>query len=257
MRIDTTVITIWGIPPYIFFVGIGAVLAFFVFNCLLLHLKADMKFGNRAVVLSIPAMFIGAKLFGIIANLVESIAYNVAINFDTFLYSGIVFYGGLIFFLICFLLLMHKNTPQERNKITDSLAVSIPLFHTFGRVGCFFAGCCYGISTESVIGVAYTTWVNGTELTAQRIPIQLIEASLNLLLFALLLWMVLHKKQDGKLLMIYVILYGSIRFIDEFFRGDIDKSILCGFSAAQVISIILIMIVSIKLIRERKNKNVQ
>lgn len=257
MSFNATTFTVFGIPPYVFFAGIGAVFGFFVFNLLLLRLKADMSIGNRAVVLSIPALLLGAKLFGIIANIVKCIVYNKPITLDTFLYSGIVFYGGLVFFLISFWLIVRKISPQDREKIIDSLAVSIPLFHAFGRIGCFTAGCCYGIPTKSIIGITYTTWVQGSPFTETRVPIQLIEAMLNIMLFALLLWIATHKKTKGKLIMLYIILYALVRFINEFFRGDIDKTILFGFSAAQAISIALIIIVSIKLIKERMVKNVQ
>ena len=257
MSFNATTFTVFGIPPYVFFAGIGAIFGFFIFNLLLLRSKSDMRVGNRAFVFSLPALLLGAKSFGIIANIVECIAYNKPITFDTFLYSGIVFYGGLVFFLINFWLLVRKASPQDREKIIDSLAVSIPLFHAFGRIGCFTAGCCYGVPTTSIIGLTYTTWVQGSAFTEIRVPIQLIEAMFNILIFALLFWIAVHRKTKGKLLILYIVLYAIVRFIDEFFRGDIDKSILFGFSAAQAISIVLIIIASIKLIKERTAKNVQ
>lgn len=257
LSFNATTFTVFGIPPYVFFVGVGAVFAFFIFNCLLLFLKADIKLGNRVVIFSIPALLLGAKSFGVIANIVECIMNNSSIDIDTFIYSGIVFYGGLIFFLISFWLLIHKSPLQDKVKITDSLATSIPLFHAFGRIGCFTAGCCYGVPTNCIIGVTYTTWIQGSVSTATRVPIQLIEAIVNIILFALLLQLVLNKKATGKLLILYILNYSIVRFIDEFFRGDIDKNILSGFSAAQLISAVLIVFVSIKLITERKQKNVQ
>ena len=69
----------------------------------------------------------------------------------------------------------------------DILAVIIPIFHFFGRIGCFFAGCCYGKITNSNISVIYTNKIDNTIVTASRIPTQLIEAGLNFVLFLCIL----------------------------------------------------------------------
>lgn len=257
MSFDATHFTVFGIPPYAFFAGIGAVFAVFVFNYLLLYFKADIKIGNKAVIFSIPVLLLGAKFFGMIASLIKSIVKNNPVTFKTFLNSGIVFYGGLIFFLISFLLIIHKQCVEEQKKILNAMAVSIPLFHCFGRIGCFTAGCCYGIQTKLDIGLVYTTWVNGKTCTATRIPVQLIESALNLILFVFLFWLALRQKKKVNLLKVYIVAYSCIRFFDEFLRDNFDKNILYGISAAQIISVLLVATVITITIIERKLKNVQ
>ena len=254
MSFNATQFTVFGIPPYVFFAGIGAFVAFFVFNCILQFEKADFKTGNKAVVLSIPFLLMGAKLFGIIANIAESIKNNLPISLDTIIYSGIVFYGGLIFFALSFLFFTRKCEITEKTKIYDALACAIPIFHAFGRVGCFTAGCCYGIETDSLLGIEYTTWVNGVVTTETRIPIQLIETFANLLIFTLLVVIVLRKKNKGKILIIYAGLYSTVRFFDEFFRFSNKAKLFELFSAAQIISLIILIIVVTILLKERKNK---
>ena len=254
MSFDATQFTVFGIPPYVFFAGVGAFVAFFVFNCILQFEKADFKAGNKAVVWSIPFLLIGAKLFGIIANIAESIKDNLLISLDTFIYSGIVFYGGLIFFALSFFFVTRKYDTAEKIKIYDALACAIPVFHAFGRVGCFTAGCCYGIPTNSMVGIEYTTWVNGVVTTETRIPVQIIEAIANLLVFALLIVIVLRKKNKGRILIIYAGLYSTVRFLDEFFRFSTKSKLFELFSAAQIISLIILIIVVIILLKERKNK---
>lgn len=257
MSFDATSFTVFGIPPYIFFSGVGAVVAFASFNILVTRLNGNLKLGNKAIVFSLPALFIGAKLFGIIANIVECIRKGSTINYKTFLFSGIVFYGGLFFFLICFIIFVHKCPPEERGKLCDAIAVSIPLFHTFGRIGCFTAGCCYGIETQSVFSVYYTTWMNGEPFSAQRVPVQIIEAMCNFCIFLLLLYFMKKGKAKNKLLKLYIMFYATLRFFDEFFRGDIDKSLFSGISAAQIISIILLIVVLLIVNKERMDRNVQ
>lgn len=254
MLFDATQFTVLGIPPYVFFAGIGVLVAFFVFNCILQFEKADFKIANKAAVWSIPMLMFGAKLFGIIANIAENIRDKSPITIDTFIYSGIVFYGGLIFFAISFFFITRKCDATEKAKIYDALACAIPIFHAFGRVGCFTAGCCYGISTDSLLGIEYTTWVNGVVTTETRIPVQLIEAFANLLVFALLIVIVLRKKNKGRILIIYAGLYSTVRFFDEFFRFCNKTKLFELFSTAQIISLLILIIVVTILLKERKNR---
>lgn len=254
MSFDATQFTVFGIPPYVFFVGIGALAAFFVYNCVLRFEKADFNLGNKAIICSVPLLMIGAKLFGIIANVAENIRYETPITIDTFIYSGIVFYGGLIFFALSFLYITRKCETAEKAKIYDALACTIPIFHAFGRVGCFTAGCCFGTDTESPLGIEYTTWVNGAVITETRFPVQLVESFANLLIFALLFVIVLRKKNKGKNLIIYIGLYSFVRFFDEFIRYSNKAKLFGLFSAAQVISIVFLIAIVIILLKERKNK---
>lgn len=72
----------------------------------------------------------------------------------------------------------------------DLLAPAIPLFHFFGRIGCFLGGCCYGVPCS--FGFTYTHNLIEQANGVSRFPIQLVEAAFNLALF-FLLW-TLQKK---------------------------------------------------------------
>ena len=61
-----------------------------------------------------------------------------------YLTGGFVFYGGLLGALgavwgFC------RRRKAPFGPLARDLVPAIPLFHAFGRVGCFLAGCCYGI----------------------------------------------------------------------------------------------------------------
>ena len=241
MHIDTTTFLLFGLlPPYIFFAGVGALAGFFSFNILLVHLKSDVKLGNRAVVFSLPALFIGAKLFGIIANVSRDVGKGIPITKDTFIHSSIIFYGGLLFFISTFLLLTRRIQKSDRNTIIDSLCASIPLFHMFGRLGCFFAGCCYGIvvSDNNFFSVNYTNIINDEIITQYRFPVQLLEASVNFFIFIILFLLVYKQKAKGNIIYLYFLLYSTLRFLDEFLRGD-SSVVAFGLSVAQIISVLL------------------
>ena len=92
--------------------------------------------------------------------------------------------------------------------------------HSLGRVGCFFAGCCYGKPTDSWLGVKFP------RLPEPVYPTQLYEAAFLLILFAVCSYLLL-KKQFRHNMTVYLIGYGIFRFLIEFIRGD-DRGKLFG-----------------------------
>ena len=152
-------------------------------------------------------------------------------------FGGMVFYGGLLgglfsLFMVC------RHSQFGHTVMYDMSAVCIPLFHFFGRIGCFFAGCCYGIESRFGFTVHDNT-INPSINGVNRFPVQLVEAACNLLIFIVLL--VLHGKRKFKnrLLTVYFFTYPVARFILEFFRGDEIRGFLFGLSTSQIISVLL------------------
>lgn len=156
--------------------------------------------------------------------------------------SGYVYYGGLFGVLFTLFLCTKKNKERRKN-IFQMIAPAIPLFHGFGRIGCFFAGCCYGKVLEVPISVAGI-------LVFERIPTQLIEAAYEFILFVVLI--ILRKKRpELDILKSYLIGYAVFRFVNEFFRDDFVRGIFWGISTAQWVSIIIILFYSIKYINKK------
>ena len=152
------------------------------------------------------------------------------------LFGGSVFYGGLLGGTLAALLTIRaKRLP--RGTYFDILTCAAPLFHAFGRVGCFLGGCCYGI--ESSFGFLYQHAIVESANGVRRFPVQLLEAAINLLLFLLLSRLLKRKKFEGHLACIYLLLYPVCRFFLEFLRGDAYRGFLLGLSTSQWISIIL------------------
>ncbi len=157
------------------------------------------------------------------------------------IFGGGVFYGGLIGALISGVAVL-KIKGVELSPYTDGAALALPLFHAFGRVGCFFSGCCYGkISDCGFI-------INGEK----RFPVQLLSAGLLLCLFFVLFGLFRKNIFKGKLLYFYLGVYAVGRFFTEFLRGDEIRGKIWIFSTSQFISIIILFIVSVLLIRNTK-----
>lgn len=133
----------------------------------------------------------------------------------------------------------------------------LPLAHAFGRAGCFFAGCCYGVPTDGILGVVYTHAIGGAPSGVSLLPIQLLEAGINLAICALLMLFTRHTRTKTFVLPVYVVCYGVARFCLEFYRYDYIRGSLFGLSVSQWISAIgvFLSIIYIGLSLRRKARN--
>ena len=207
-------------------------------------------------------VFIGGHLlygivnFGEIINIFKNIKqYSGFIPFAKdllVLFSGQVFYGGLIGGIIAGLIYAKKKKLDS--DYYDIMAPTIPLFHSFARVGCFLGGCCYGIPSK--FGFTYHNAIVESANNISRFPVQLLEALLNFILFLVLNKFFKKEKFKSNLMYIYLCSYAVIRFLLEFLRGDTYRGKFWIFSTSQLISILIIVIVTIiLLIKNKKSKN--
>ncbi len=181
---------------------------------------------------------IGGKVLYLLTqlpSLIRDLPYlftQTAAFLDRYLFAGFVFYGGM-YGLLVVLLLRTRKKKRFYHTIQRNFAV-YPLIHAFGRIGCFCMGCCYG--KEAPWGIAFENSQiapNGVPL----VPVQLIEAAGNLLLFGLLAYQS-HRKTGGRrMLGTYLSSYAVMRFVIEFFRGDDYRGFILGLSTSQLISI--------------------
>ena len=68
--------------------------------------------------------------------------------------GGLMFYGGLILSILVFFTwcAIKKERPLA---LGDLFCTVVPLGHAFGRLGCFFYGCCYGKLSASRFAVRF------------------------------------------------------------------------------------------------------
>ena len=241
MAYDATTTKIFEIHPYFFFYVIGIVFASSAFILLLLKFGYNIPRYTKIFFLSAAGLLAGAKLFGFLTGLFNALASKENITINTFLNTGIVFYGGLIGYILAFLLICRVWNKKIEYGVLDIVAVCIPLFHFWGRLSCFFSGCCYGKETQSDFSVLYTNYVNQEIMTVSRIPVQLIEAGLNMLLCIVLMVLLFKQKCKGRLLLVYLFIYALMRTILELFRGDSARGIWNGVSFSQFISLVIII----------------
>lgn len=207
------------------------------------------------IVLSIAGALLGAKLlylFTILPALIENWAYfagNPTLLYEVLL-NGMVFYGGMLGGVAAAIWYCWRYAVS----IPDAAAVmvpAIPLAHAFGRVGCFFAGCCWGV--EVPWGISFTHAV-GAPNHVPLFPVQLVEAACNIAIFLALA--VLSQKPARKWVVLpaYALLYGLVRFVLEFFRGDAIRGVAL-LSTSQWISLALCIAAAVVLLWNRNQKH--
>ncbi len=156
--------------------------------------------------------------------------------------GGLVFYGGFLGALATIAVYFRRHRmPLWRT--LDILAPGVAVGHALGRVGCFFAGCCYGLACELPWAVTFTHPESLAPTHMPLHPTQLYSAGANLLIF-LFLWSIRRKKRfHGQIFWLYVGIYGIARFIIEFFRGDFRGDPLFGvLSISQAIGVVFVLL---------------
>ena len=196
-----------------------------------------------------PNKVLDLCFYMLIAGLIGSRILYVAVNWETFLrdpveiirvwHGGLVFYGG--FLGACLAAVWYiKKEGLSAWKTADILAPSIALGQFIGRIGCFFAGCCYGKPCDLPWAVTFTDINSLAPRGVALHPTQLYSSLNGLVIFLLLLLLRRYKSFQGQLFWAYVFLYAVSRSVIEIFRGDERGMIIEGvLSTSQFIGIIM------------------
>lgn len=231
------------LPSYAVMAFIGAFLVL-----ILLYFRIEkygMEFYDfiKAFIFSAFCIFIGSKVLFIITQIPNLIAeFSVQNMLDVVIHSGFVYYGGLLGLLCGIHIYVSHHSQYDHRNVFNMIAPGIPLFHAFGRIGCFMAGCCYGRELINPI-------VIGNFIQINSIPTQLIEVVFESILFIIIL--VLGKNDKRDLLKIQMVSYAIFRFLIEFCRGDEARGIWFGISTSQWISIFIIIYYVIKSVKKK------
>lgn len=254
---------------YGIFIGIGFLVSF----GLIMKLKKYASLTTDQVYnISMIALFagvIGARLFYVIQfwDQFKGRGILAILNVHE---GGLVFYGGFIlaFTAECvyakwptvrrILGLKEKQSADDSEPrkdisllaLLDVLGPAMALAHAFGRISCFMQGCCFGKPAPNGFPLA-VKFPQGS-LAAHRYPslltggsepvypVQLFESAGNILMCAVLLLLLKKRKYAGTVGGVYLILYGVMRFLLEFMRGDHDpKDFILGFTPSQFIALAL------------------
>jgi phosphatidylglycerol:prolipoprotein diacylglycerol transferase len=152
--------------------------------------------------------------------------------------TGMSYHGGAIAVFIATLIFCRKK-GIDFWRFADLFCPAIPLGYTFGRIGNFINGELYGRATTVAWGMVFPS----DPLHLLRHPSQLYEAFFEgIILFAVLWWIRRKSPFEGALFAFYLIGYGLIRFVIEFFREpDAQLGFILGpFSMGQMLCFLMI-----------------
>lgn len=240
------------IPAYGALLCLGA-----AFACLVALLICKRKGTARwdiaySAVYTFIGAFLGAKLLFILVSLPTVIRENIP--FVNLWMGGFVFYGGLIGGILG-LWIYGKQFKEPIAPIAECYAAVLPLGHAFGRVGCFFGGCCFGMPHDGWFSHVYEAdkvISADTPVGIPLLPVQLIEAFFLLCIFAVTITVYLKTgKRTGYTVAVYILLYAPLRFVLEFFRYDSARGVFL-LSTSQWISLALLALVGVYLWRKLK-----
>lgn len=190
----------------------------------------------------IPASLVGGRLFYVLENHAEF--HGQWLDAFKIWQGGLVFYGGLLGALLAAWFWMRR----EKWPVALFLDIAAPyvlLGHAIGRVGCYAEGCCAGV-VDSVHGVVFPGLGDGLP----HLPTQVWELYGDVALFLGLL--LIRKKllpRSGAAFALYVLTYGSLRYVIEFWRRDGSVHYLGVFlSPSQALSAILAVLAAFYLV---------
>jgi len=194
----------------------------------------------------ILAAIVGSRLFYVLTNL-ESYRHNPLDIFKVW-QGGLTFFGGFLLALVVGIVYMKKfNLPV--GKTLDLFAPSLAIGEFFGRIGCFFAGCCYGRECSLPWAVTFNNPQSLARIGVPLHPTQLYSAAAALITFLILVFWGKRKSFDGQIALLWILVYSAFRGIIEFFRGDPRGYLIMNtFAVSQVISAVLIIISLIMLV---------
>ena len=170
--------------------------------------------------------------------------------------NGFVFFGSLLF-AVPTTIWFFKKEGWNIWGMLDLIAFTTLIVHAIGRVGCFMAGCCHGVPTDSFFGVTFTDpSCQAYPLNTPLHPTQLYEFFSLVFIFVILSWFKKYKSFDGQLFLLYVILYSIARSIIETVRGDEERGYLIEgvLTHSQSISLVLIVVAAVMYRSKRKGQ---
>jgi phosphatidylglycerol:prolipoprotein diacylglycerol transferase len=237
--------------------GIAVLLAFVIGQIISQHELTRRGFQKDAeaipdlILASVIGTLIGGKLYyaGIVTQDWSSLWGR----------AGFVFWGGFIGAVTaCWIVIRKKKLDFAR--FSDVAGIAIAAGYSVGRTGCWAVGDDYGKPWDGPLAVMFpegappSTAANMEQLFGTPVPdgvspdtvlavhpTQLYETALGFVMF-LILWRFRgHKRLDGWLFGMYLILAGAERFFIEFFRAKDDRFAM-GLTLAQVIAITLMIV---------------
>ncbi len=209
------------LPTYGALVAVGFLVALWMTGNLARRAGLDPERVSNVGVYSALAGLAGAKLLMFVFDF-DYFWQNPREAFSlATLQSGGVFFGGLVIAVLAGAWLMRRYALPVLPTF-DVFGPGLALGQAIGRLGCFAAGCCWGVKCDRPWAVRFTNYdankITGVPLDVDLHPTQLYEAGLLALVFLITWRLFLRPHRPGFVFGVYLILAAAERFLVEFFR---------------------------------------
>jgi phosphatidylglycerol:prolipoprotein diacylglycerol transferase len=248
------------LPTYGLLFASGVLVAWVWFMRRAVGMKLDPDRAFNLTFYALLAGLIGAKLTLVVVDW-EYYLSDPANIFGIIRAAGVLM-GGVLAGAATFSLYAWR-TGLPVLELGDAIVAPLALAQAIGRLGCFAAGCCYGVETDGWCAVTFTDPAalaqTGVKLNVPLVPTQLIQMLNDLTLAVLLAWLWRRRlRPPGTVFWIYVLLYSVTRGTIEIWRGDSQRGLYFGdqFSTSQLLSVVGVLLAVTMLvvgwIRERE-----
>lgn len=216
------------IPLYGILVVTGILSGLYIMykNVKTLNYKKEENYGLILYIL-LGTLF-GAKYFTLLTNFNK---YKNNIDFNKI---GLSSYGAAIGIIIL-LIIFAKQYKKNFKELINNILPAIPLMYGISKIGCFLAGCCYGIKYNGPLSITYKYSLSAPK-NISLLPIQIIETITFILIY---LYISKKKKENKNIIGITLLLCGLSKFLLDYLRmNHIDKILTVN----QIVSIPFIII---------------
>ncbi|OGQ93534.1 MAG: hypothetical protein A2284_10340 [Deltaproteobacteria bacterium RIFOXYA12_FULL_61_11] len=213
---------------------LGIVLAITLFLWRAKRTGVNMVRATDITIFMIITLIVGARLFYVFLAPDSARYLRSPLEILKIWKGGFSSAGGAGLFLLTTLWYCKHHGVNWR-RVFDLLATSGFLGLGFSRIGCFFAGCCYGVRHESWFAVVFERHGSSKPLTGIPLgiplwPTQLVLAFNAFLLVALTWWYFPRRRFDGEVFLLGTALYTVLRFLVETYRTLPTHYQVLGFS---------------------------
>lgn len=215
-------------------IGLGFLVALALCQQLCAERDINREYPYTLIWWVFPLSIIGARIYFLIFD-----GFTDFMDIIRIWDGGLAIYGGVIggfLGLVCSCLIHKVNII----KTTDVVAPVLSIGQAFGRIGCIFGKCCYGVAVtqKSLQWFPIALYVHGEYHYATNFY----ESILDLCLFVILVIVLRKVKITGIVTFSYLFGYGLIRFILESFRDQAQTLFIGDYPVSKLLSLILIIV---------------
>jgi phosphatidylglycerol---prolipoprotein diacylglyceryl transferase len=246
-----------ALPTYGFLLALGTLLAWawFVRRGRSLGVADDELFNLSFY--SLLAGILGAKLTLVVLDWRSYVAdpgQLLGVVRSAGVLIGGILVGALAFVARC----LARRLPLH--DLGDAVAAPLALGQAVGRLGCFAAGCCWGVPAGSSCPWPVTfddpeaQLQTGVPLHVPLVPVQLYQMVHDFALCLFLTWLWRRRPRPaGTVFWVYVLLYGIGRSLLELWRGDAQRGLFFSgrLSTSQILSILAVVLAAVMLVLGR------